>query len=150
MEVPRLGVQLEIQLLAYTTATPTPDPSCVCDLHHRSQQCQILNPLSKDRDQTCILMDTRQIHFCWAMTGTPLTQFWCWPQGWPEILSDRASIYVPFPQPSHPRILIGHAGQSELRRPQGGRVSKNDGWFSLLAFSIGSVAEVLFFFFFAF
>ena len=49
---------------AYTTATPTPDPSCVCDLHHRSQQCQILNPLSKDRDQTCILMDTRQIHFC--------------------------------------------------------------------------------------
>ena len=29
-----------------------------------SWQCQILNPLSKARDQTCILMDTSQIHFC--------------------------------------------------------------------------------------
>ena len=26
-EVPRLGVKLELQLLAYTTATATPDPS---------------------------------------------------------------------------------------------------------------------------
>ena len=36
MEVPRLGVQLELQLLAYTTATATPDLSGVCDLHHGS------------------------------------------------------------------------------------------------------------------
>jgi len=28
MEVPRLGVELELQLLAYTTATVTPDLSC--------------------------------------------------------------------------------------------------------------------------
>ena len=28
------------------------DPSCICDLHHSSQQCWILNPLSKARDQT--------------------------------------------------------------------------------------------------
>jgi len=46
MKVPSLGVQPELQLLAYTTATATPDPSCVCNLHHSSQQCQILNPLS--------------------------------------------------------------------------------------------------------
>ena len=47
MEVPRLGAEWELQLQAYTTATATPDPSCVCDLHHSSRQCQILNPLSK-------------------------------------------------------------------------------------------------------
>ena len=34
MEVPRLGVQLEQQMLAYTTATATPDLSCVCGLYH--------------------------------------------------------------------------------------------------------------------
>ena len=50
MEVPRLGVQLELQLLTYTTATATSDPSCVCDLYHSSQQCQILDPLSEARD----------------------------------------------------------------------------------------------------
>ena len=38
MEVPRLGVQLEQQLLAYTVATGTWDLSCVCDLHHSSWQ----------------------------------------------------------------------------------------------------------------
>ena len=36
MEVPRLGVELEIQLPAYTTATATPDPSGVCELHQSS------------------------------------------------------------------------------------------------------------------
>ena len=58
MEVPRLGDELELQLLATATATATWDPSCVCDLHHSSWQCRILNPLSKARDQTHILMDT--------------------------------------------------------------------------------------------
>ena len=28
-----------------------------CKLHHSSQQCPILNPLSKARDQTCVFMD---------------------------------------------------------------------------------------------
>ena len=50
MEVPRLGVESELQLLAYTTATETPDPSHVCDLHHSSWQHGILNPLSEARD----------------------------------------------------------------------------------------------------
>ena len=58
MEVPRLGVQLELQLLAYATATAIPDPSCICDLHHGSRQCPILNPRSTARDRTQILMDT--------------------------------------------------------------------------------------------
>ena len=38
MEVPRLGIQSELQLLAYATATATSDPSRVCGLHHSSQQ----------------------------------------------------------------------------------------------------------------
>ena len=63
MEVPSLGVESELQLLAYTTATATQNPSCFCDLHHSSRQCWIPNPLSKARNQTCILMDTSQIHF---------------------------------------------------------------------------------------
>ena len=50
MEVPRLLVELELQLVAYATATATWDPSCVCALHHSSWQCPILNPLSEARD----------------------------------------------------------------------------------------------------
>ena len=71
MEVPRLGVESKLQLPAYTTDTATQDPSCLCDLHYSSQQCQILNPLSKARDRTCIFMDTNQIHFCRATMGNP-------------------------------------------------------------------------------
>ena len=43
MEVPRLGVELELQLPAYTTATATQDLSHVCNLYHSSWQYQILN-----------------------------------------------------------------------------------------------------------
>ena len=52
MEVPRLGVEWKLQLLAYTTAIAMQDLSCVCDLHHSSQQRRILNPLSEARDRT--------------------------------------------------------------------------------------------------
>ena len=61
MEVPRLGGELELQLLAYTTATATQDPSCLCDLHLSSRQYKVFNPLSEVRDQTHILMDTTQV-----------------------------------------------------------------------------------------
>ena len=57
MEIPRLRVESELQLLAYATATATPDPSHVCNLYLSSWQCQTLNPMSRVRDQTCILMD---------------------------------------------------------------------------------------------
>ena len=56
MDVPSLSVKSEPQLPAYTTARATLDPSRVCDLHHSSWQRQILNPLSRARDRTCILM----------------------------------------------------------------------------------------------
>ena len=68
MEVHRLGVISELQLPAYTTATQ--DPSHICYLHHSSQQRLIPDPLSKARDQTCLLMGTSQICFCHTTTGT--------------------------------------------------------------------------------
>ena len=60
-EVPSLGAESELQLLAYTTATATWDPRHIYDLHCSPWQCQILNPLSGARHQTCILMDTSQV-----------------------------------------------------------------------------------------
>ena len=60
MEVPR---ESELQLLAYTTATATQDLSCVYDLYHSSQKCQILNPLSETRDQTLNLTVPSWIRF---------------------------------------------------------------------------------------
>ena len=50
MEVPRLGVESELLLPVYNTATAILDPSWVFNLHHSSQQRQILNPLSEARD----------------------------------------------------------------------------------------------------
>ena len=52
MEVPRQGLTLELQLPAYTTATATPDPSHIFNLHHNSWQRWILNPLNEARDGT--------------------------------------------------------------------------------------------------
>ena len=71
----RLGVQLELQLLATATATALWDLSHVCDLRHSSRQCRILNPLRKVRNQTCVLMDTSWVRYHWATMGTPLCYF---------------------------------------------------------------------------
>jgi len=70
MEVLRLGVELELQLPAYTTALATWDPSGVWDLHHSSQQRWIPYPLSEAREQTRIPMDTSRICFRCTMKGT--------------------------------------------------------------------------------
>ena len=74
-EVPRPGVELDLQLLAYAIATATWESRRVCDLDHSSQQHWILNPLRKARDWTCILIDTSQVHYPWATTGTPAIFF---------------------------------------------------------------------------
>ena len=54
------GSQARGRIGAVATGLPraiaTQDPSRVCDLHHSSQQRQILNPLSKGRDRTRNLM----------------------------------------------------------------------------------------------
>ena len=56
-------------LLHVGLPTATRDPRHICNLHHSSGQCQILNPL---RDQTHILMDTSQVHYRWVTMGTPI------------------------------------------------------------------------------
>ena len=61
MEVPRLGVESDLHLPAYATATAMQDLSHVCDLRHSPWQHQILDPLSKARDQTRNLMVPSQI-----------------------------------------------------------------------------------------
>ena len=71
MEIPRLGIESELQLLANTRARAAEDPSCICDLYHGSQQCRIPDPLSQARDQTLVLMDASQIHFYCTTTGSP-------------------------------------------------------------------------------
>ena len=56
MEVPRLGVESDLQLPAYTTAMM--DSIHICDLHRSSRQRWTLSPLSEARGGTRILMDT--------------------------------------------------------------------------------------------
>ena len=63
----------ELQLPAHATAPATLDPSQVCNLHHSSRPHWILNPLSKARDWICNLMVSSWIHFCCALTGTPIS-----------------------------------------------------------------------------
>ena len=58
--VPRLGVKMEQP--TYAIATAMQDPSHICNLHHSSQRCQILNPLSEARDHIHVLMATSQVH----------------------------------------------------------------------------------------
>ena len=75
VEVPRLGVQLELQLLAYATATAMEDLSHVCDLYHSSQAPPwAFNPLSETGDRTGNLMVPNQICLCCTMMGSP----WFW------------------------------------------------------------------------
>ena len=57
MEVPRLGVESELQLPAYTTA------------HSNARS---FNTLSKAMDRICILMDTWWVCYHWVTMGTPL------------------------------------------------------------------------------
>ena len=77
MEVPGLEVESELQLQTSATTTAAPDLRHIFNLYHSLWQHQILNSLSKARDQTCILMDS-----CWVLNllsyttmGTPHTNF---------------------------------------------------------------------------
>ena len=80
MEGPGLGVELELQLSTYTTAIVTQHLNHVCDLTPSPQQCWILNPLSKARARTRILMVTSQVRYRWATTGTP--RLWLFNASW--------------------------------------------------------------------
>ena len=56
MEIPRIGVKLELQLLAYSIA---------------HGNARLLTP-SEARDRTCNLVLTSWIRFHYATTGTPM------------------------------------------------------------------------------
>ena len=58
---------------------------------HSSWQYWILNLLSKARDRTYVLMDTNQVHYCWAMTGTRE----CWFLNEPVLLGWFCINYIP-------------------------------------------------------
>ena len=72
VEVPRLGALSELLPPAYATATTTPYPSSICNLHHSSWQRRILNPLNEARDGTHNLMVPSRISFRCTMMGTPV------------------------------------------------------------------------------
>ena len=67
MEFPRLGVESELQLHVYTTATATPDLSPVC-LWPTLQLTAMPDPWPTKgaRDQTLILIDPSLVHYHWA------------------------------------------------------------------------------------
>ena len=74
-EVPRLGVNSELQLPA--TATATPDPNHVWDLRYSSWHCCIFNPLNEARNWTGILVDTSRVYYQWVNMGTSQRIFKC-------------------------------------------------------------------------
>ena len=66
MEIPRLGVESELLLLVYTTATETRDLSCICDLHHSSQICPLYKVKSNNVSKAAgleISLDFFQVFF---------------------------------------------------------------------------------------
>ena len=72
--LPRLGVESELQVSAYSTATATPDPSHICNVHQSSLQHQIFILPIEAWNWTLILMDTSMVCYHWATTQTP----WQW------------------------------------------------------------------------
>ena len=67
MEVPKLGADSELQLLAYTTATAMPDLSCVCDVCLSLLQCQIFDPGIEPASSWILIGFLTH----WATMGTP-------------------------------------------------------------------------------
>ena len=63
VEIPRLGVESELQLPGYTTAIAMQDPSHIFNLYHSSWQCWLPDPMTEARNWTHILMDSSRICF---------------------------------------------------------------------------------------
>ena len=68
--------QIKAIVSSLATATTITDLRYTYDLHHSSQQHQILNLRCKARDRTGSLMDTSWVHNHQATKGTPLVIFW--------------------------------------------------------------------------
>ena len=112
MEVSRLGVESELQLLqllTYTTATAMPG---VCDLHYSSWQCWILNPLSRAKDRTCVLMDTKSVLLLLSHNGNSHQQYFkvpdnsSWSQGWDQLVLQTEIFRVNYKFPVYVVFLL--------------------------------------------
>ena len=75
MEVPRLGVESELQLPAYTQPQEHGIRAASATYTTADDNAGSLNPLSKARDRTYILVDTSQICFHCTTMGTPFFFF---------------------------------------------------------------------------
>ena len=62
----------------------------ICNLHHSSWQCWILNPLRETRDWFCFLMDTSWVCYHWSKTGPPRNFFLI------LILNQKKKLLTPF------------------------------------------------------
>ena len=71
MEVPRLGVQSELQLLACAADTATPDLSHILDLHWMPDPYS----LSEARDGTHLLVDTSPVLNLLSLNGNAYKHF---------------------------------------------------------------------------
>ena len=72
MEIPRLGVELKLELPAYATATATWYLSCVCYLNHSLWKCQIPpTHWARPGVEHASFMDSSWICFLGATMGTP-------------------------------------------------------------------------------
>ena len=63
VEVSRLGVKVGATAAGLHHRHSNAKTNLVCDLYHSSRQHWILNPLSKARDPTHVLMDTNLVHY---------------------------------------------------------------------------------------
>ena len=86
-------------------STAMPDPNHVCDLHHSPPQCQILKPLSKARDQTCVFTGTSWVCYCWATVGTPV------------FLAFSSRNFISFYRPGQGDIIIRDSNDSNETNP---------------------------------
>ena len=71
MEVPRLGIKSELQLLAYTTATTPPDPSCICNLITAHGNAGFLTHWARPGIKLALSWILVGFLTHWATTGTP-------------------------------------------------------------------------------
>ena len=127
MEVPRLRVESELQLPAKATATAMQDLSQVCDLHHSSQQCWILSPLSKARDRTQVLTVPSWICYHWATRGTSAHKFpsqtkWHWQAPFPSSFywwtNKTQTCWITHPHSLYPKDIETRVLRQSYRNPK--------------------------------
>ena len=76
------------------------DLSHVCDPHHSSWQCWILNPLSRPGIKHMSFWDTWWVHYRWATRGTPIL----------STVSQDTHVHVPFSR----KVLSGYTPKSGI------------------------------------